>query len=94
MSLLFNQKKPEVKERVEQPNKAVKPAATAPNRPHAAGRRPQRTAATSTKSYRELDTDDSQSESEELPAPKAKDFPIYSVTLAFSYCSYCACTGL
>ncbi|CAB1445715.1 unnamed protein product [Pleuronectes platessa] len=57
-----NQKKHNVKERVEQPKKMVKPAAEAPNRPHAAGRRPRRAAATSTKSYREPDTDDSQSD--------------------------------
>ncbi|XP_053281245.1 synaptonemal complex protein 2 [Pleuronectes platessa] len=57
-----------VKERVEQPKKMVKPAAEAPNRPHAAGRRPRRAAATSTKSYREPDTDDSQSDVEKPPA--------------------------
>ncbi|XP_070767245.1 synaptonemal complex protein 2 [Enoplosus armatus] len=62
-------KKPDVKERVEVPKKTVKPAAS-PNRPHAAGRRPQRAAATSTKSYREPDTEDSQSESEKPPVPK------------------------
>ncbi|XP_075950789.1 synaptonemal complex protein 2 [Anarhichas minor] len=56
-----NKKRPDVKGRVEQPNKAVKPA---PSRPHAAGRRPQRAAAISTKSYVEPDTDDSLSESE------------------------------
>ncbi|KAK9515487.1 hypothetical protein VZT92_026131 [Zoarces viviparus] len=55
-----NKKRPDVKGRVEQPNKAVKPA---PSRPHAAGRRPQRAAAISTKSYVEPDTDDSLSES-------------------------------
>ncbi|XP_029292237.1 synaptonemal complex protein 2 isoform X3 [Cottoperca gobio] len=62
-------KKPDVKERWEQPKKTVEPAA-APNRPHVAGRRPQRTAAISTKSYREADTDDSQSESEKALSPK------------------------
>ncbi|XP_071372422.1 synaptonemal complex protein 2 [Centroberyx affinis] len=56
-------------EAVEQPEKTVKPAA-APNRPAAAGRRPQRAAAITTKSYREPDTDDSQSESEQPPASK------------------------
>ncbi|XP_071331947.1 synaptonemal complex protein 2 isoform X2 [Trachinotus anak] len=60
-----NKKKHDVKERVEQPKKTVKPAA-----PHAAGRRPKRAAATSTKSYREPDTDDSQSESENCLVPK------------------------
>uniref|UniRef100_A0A4W6C0X2 Synaptonemal complex protein 2 n=1 Tax=Lates calcarifer TaxID=8187 RepID=A0A4W6C0X2_LATCA len=64
-----NKKKPSVKLRVEQPKKTVKPAAT-PNRPHAAGRRPKRAAATFTKSYREPDTDDSQSESERPSGPK------------------------
>ncbi|XP_037627905.1 synaptonemal complex protein 2 isoform X4 [Sebastes umbrosus] len=63
-----NKKKPEVEERVEQPKKTAKPAA--PNRPHAAGRRPQRTAAISTKCYRDPDTDNSQSESEKLPDPE------------------------
>ncbi|XP_059189388.1 synaptonemal complex protein 2 isoform X2 [Centropristis striata] len=62
-------KKPELKGRAEQPNKTVNPAA-APSRPHAAGRRLRRTAATCTKSYREPDTDDSQSESEKSPVPK------------------------
>ncbi|XP_040915914.1 synaptonemal complex protein 2-like [Toxotes jaculatrix] len=62
-------KKHNVKESVEQPKKTVKPAAAA-NRPHAAGGRPKRAAATSTKSYREPDTDDSQSESERPLVPK------------------------
>nr|XP_033486036.1 synaptonemal complex protein 2-like [Epinephelus lanceolatus] len=62
-------KKPDVKKRMEQPNKTVKPAVE-PKRPHAAGRRPQRTAATFIKSYRETDTDDSQSEPEEPPVSK------------------------
>ncbi|XP_063745820.1 synaptonemal complex protein 2 [Eleginops maclovinus] len=60
-------------ERVEQPKKTSKPAAAAaapPRRAHAADRRPRRTAAISTKSYREPDTDDSQSESEKLASPK------------------------
>ncbi|XP_049921300.1 synaptonemal complex protein 2-like [Epinephelus moara] len=67
-------KKPDVKKRMEQPNKTVKPAVE-PKRPHAAGRRPQRTAATFIKSYRETDTDDSQSEPEEPPVSKVKYFP-------------------
>ncbi|XP_035863718.1 synaptonemal complex protein 2 isoform X4 [Sander lucioperca] len=67
-------KKPGVQERVEQPNKTVKPA-VAPSRPHAAGRRPRRSAATF-KNYREPDTDDSQSESEKPPVPKANASPI------------------
>ncbi|XP_074501267.1 synaptonemal complex protein 2 [Sebastes fasciatus] len=64
-----NKKKPEVEERVEQPKKTVKPAA-APSRRHAAGRRSQRTAVVSNKSYRDPDTDNSQSESEKPPDPK------------------------
>ncbi|XP_068589399.1 synaptonemal complex protein 2 isoform X3 [Cebidichthys violaceus] len=64
-------KRPDVKGRVEQPNKAVKPA-PAPSRPHAAGRRPQRAAAISTKSYVEPDTDDSLSESENPAVSKGK----------------------
>ncbi|XP_076597979.1 synaptonemal complex protein 2 [Chaetodon auriga] len=65
-----SEKKLNAKERVEQPKKTVKPAA-APSRPHAEGRRrPPRAAAISTKSYKELDTDDSQSESEEPPVSK------------------------
>ncbi|XP_032375632.1 synaptonemal complex protein 2 isoform X3 [Etheostoma spectabile] len=67
-------KKPGVQERVEQPNKTVKPAVP-PSRPHAAGRRPRRSVATS-KNYREPDTDDSQSESEKPPVPKANASPI------------------
>ncbi|XP_053173914.1 synaptonemal complex protein 2 [Scomber japonicus] len=62
-------KKPDVKKAVEQPKKTVKPAA-APDRQHAAGRRPQRAAATTSKSYKEPDTDDSQSESEKHLASK------------------------
>ncbi|TNN87725.1 Synaptonemal complex protein 2 [Liparis tanakae] len=68
-------KRPEVKGRVEQPNKAVK-LAPAPNRLHAAGRRSKRTAAISTKSYKEPDTDDSLSESEKPAVPKAKYFTL------------------
>ncbi|TKS77440.1 Synaptonemal complex protein 2 [Collichthys lucidus] len=56
-------------ERVEHPKKTVKPAA-APNRRHAAGRRPQRAAAACAKSYKEPDTDYSQSESDEPPVSK------------------------
>ncbi|XP_044207947.1 synaptonemal complex protein 2 isoform X3 [Thunnus albacares] len=63
-----NKKKLDVKKAAEQP-KSVKPAA-APSRQHAAGRRSQRAAATIAKSYREPDTDDSQSESEKRLAPK------------------------
>ncbi|XP_023283356.1 synaptonemal complex protein 2 [Seriola lalandi dorsalis] len=63
------QKKHNVKERVVQPKKTVKPAA-APSRPHAAGGRPKRAVHTSTKSYREPDTDDSQSESATPAVPK------------------------
>ncbi|KAM7404534.1 hypothetical protein PAMP_011876 [Pampus punctatissimus] len=62
-------KKPDMKKAVKQPKKTVKPAAE-PRRPHAAGRRPQRAAAITAKSYREPDTDDSQSESEKLLASK------------------------
>lgn len=90
VSLLFNQKKPDMKERVEKPKKTVKPAA--PNRPHPAGRRPQRAAATSTKSYKEPDTDDSQSESENPPVSKAKDFPISYATFSFYKCMNCLST--
>lgn len=80
VSLLFNQKKADMKERVEQPKKTVKPAT--PNRPYTAGRRPQRAAATSAKSYREPDTDDSLSESEKAPVSKANNFPICYVTFS------------
>ncbi|XP_056279683.1 synaptonemal complex protein 2 [Pseudoliparis swirei] len=65
----LNKKRPEVKGRVEQPNKAVK-LAPAPKRLHAAGRRSKRTAAISTKSYKEPDTDDSLSELEKPAVPK------------------------
>lgn len=50
----------------------VEAAVAAPSRPQAAGRRPKRAAATSTKCYRDPDTDGSQSETEEAPASKAK----------------------
>ncbi|KAK5602052.1 hypothetical protein CRENBAI_017232 [Crenichthys baileyi] len=49
--------------------KAVKVAA-APSRPCAVSKRPRRVAATSTKSYKEPDTDDSQSETEKPQSPK------------------------
>ncbi|XP_030588703.1 synaptonemal complex protein 2 isoform X3 [Archocentrus centrarchus] len=55
-----------MKKALGQPKETVKPAA-APRRPHAAGRRPKRAAATSAKSYKEPDTDDSQSEEPEDP---------------------------
>ncbi|XP_037540184.1 synaptonemal complex protein 2 [Nematolebias whitei] len=45
-------------------------AVAAPSGPHAAGRRPKRAAATSTKCYRDPDTDGSQSETEEAHASK------------------------
>ncbi|KAK2897784.1 hypothetical protein Q8A73_014164 [Channa argus] len=54
---------------VEQPKEKVKPAAVS-SRLHAAGTRPKRAAAISTKSYREPNTDSSQSESEKPPVPK------------------------
>lgn len=79
---LFNQKRPEVKGRVEQPNKAVK-LAPAPKRLHAAGRRSKRTAAISTKSYKEPDTDDSLSELEKPAVPKAKYFTLSHVLILF-----------
>ncbi|XP_074537165.1 synaptonemal complex protein 2 [Halichoeres trimaculatus] len=62
-------RKPAMKEIVEQLKKVVKPAA-APSRPHAAVRRSRRAAAALTKTYREAESGDSQSESEEPPAPK------------------------
>ncbi|KAG7227058.1 hypothetical protein INR49_022405, partial [Caranx melampygus] len=64
-----NKKNHNMKGKVEQPKNTVKPAA-APNGQHAAGMRPKRAAALSTKTYKEPDSDDSQSESEKLPAPK------------------------
>lgn len=84
--MLFNQKKPDVKKAVEQPKMTVKPAA-APEEQHAASRRPRRSAATTSKSYREPDTDDSQSESEKHLAPKARDF--FSLSFAKCYNNYC-----
>ncbi|KAM6981964.1 synaptonemal complex protein 2 [Tautogolabrus adspersus] len=72
-------KNPAMKARVEQPKKTVKPAAAAAaSRPHAAGRRSKRAVATSAKSYREPDTDGSQSESEKPNALKPKDNPCSS----------------
>ncbi|XP_034393537.1 synaptonemal complex protein 2 [Cyclopterus lumpus] len=65
----LNKKRPAVKGRVEQQHKPVK-LAPAPKRPYAAGRMSQRTAAISTKSYKEPDTDDSLSESEKPAVPK------------------------
>ncbi|XP_076019485.1 synaptonemal complex protein 2 [Genypterus blacodes] len=65
----LSKKKSCMKEAVVQPKK---PPAGAPNRPTAASRRPQRAAASATKSYREPDTEDSQSEPEQLPVPKQK----------------------
>ena len=73
-----------VKETVEQPKKTVKPGAT-PSRSNAAGRRPKRAAAAYKKSYREPDTDDSQSESEEPLVPKAKDLYISYFTFACQF---------
>ncbi|XP_035513508.1 synaptonemal complex protein 2-like [Morone saxatilis] len=64
-----NKKKLDMKERVEQPKKTVGPAAE-PHRPHVSGRRPRRAAAISTKSYKEPDSDDSQSESVKPPVSK------------------------
>ncbi|XP_033942241.1 synaptonemal complex protein 2 isoform X2 [Pseudochaenichthys georgianus] len=72
-------KKPDVIKRVEQRKKTPKPpaaaaaapeAAAAPSRAQAACRRPRRTAAISTKSYRDPDTDDSQSEAEKPLSPE------------------------
>ena len=66
-----------MKEAVEQPDRQPTiPSRAAP----AAGRRPQRAAATNGKSYREPDTDDSQSEADQPPAPKAKSLqpPCYT----------------
>lgn len=49
--------------------------ATEPDRPNAAVRRPKRAAATTKKSYKELDTDGSLSESETPPVSKANTSP-------------------
>ncbi|KAK0135405.1 Synaptonemal complex protein 2 [Merluccius polli] len=70
-------KRPWVKEAAEQPDRQP----TIPSRAAlAAGRRPQRAVATNGKSYREPDTDDSQSEADQPPAPKAKSLqpPCYT----------------
>ncbi|XP_037336951.2 synaptonemal complex protein 2 [Pungitius pungitius] len=60
-STKLSKKRPEEKVKAEQPKQAVK---AAPDRPLAAGRRPQRAAAIATKNYMEPDTDDSLSEFE------------------------------
>ncbi|XP_034029114.1 synaptonemal complex protein 2 [Thalassophryne amazonica] len=52
--------------------KAEEKPPTASKRRAAAGKRPPRAAATTTKSYREPNTDDSQSEPEQPPAPKQR----------------------
>ena len=105
MSLLYK-KKPHLKKALDQPKNAVdkqqtvKSAAAAPGRPHAAGKRPKRAAATSAKSYREPDTDDSQSEAERHSAPKANNFCISYVIFylnhtaeqtIYTYCAHCTC---
>lgn len=79
VSLLSKQKDHNMKGRVEQPKTTVKPAAAAAatNGLHAAGVRPKRAAALSTKTYKEPDSDDSQPESEKLLPPKAKGSPIF-----------------
>ncbi|XP_077939847.1 uncharacterized protein sycp2 isoform X6 [Gasterosteus aculeatus] len=70
----LSKKRPDEKVRAEQPNQAVK---AAPDRPHAAARRPQRAAAIFTKSYMEPETDDSLSEFEH-PAVSKTDLPVLS----------------
>ncbi|KAL6119851.1 sycp2l [Pungitius sinensis] len=60
-STKLSKKRPDEKVKAEQPKQSVK---AAPDRPLAAGRRPQRAAAIATKNYMEPDTDDSLSESE------------------------------
>ncbi|XP_043982155.1 synaptonemal complex protein 2 [Gambusia affinis] len=57
-----------IQEAMDQP-KAVKQAAVS-SKPQAAARRPRRVAATSTKNYKEPDTDDNQSETETPQSPK------------------------
>ncbi|XP_068162018.1 synaptonemal complex protein 2 [Antennarius striatus] len=57
------------KKRRRQPKKMEMTAG--PTRPHAARRRPQRAAATCTKSYKEQDTDDSQAEPDTPSVPKS-----------------------
>lgn len=56
-----------------QPKPVDEAAAAAPSRTHAACRRPKRAAAASIKRYRDPDTDESLSETEETHASKAKD---------------------
>ncbi|XP_058499749.1 synaptonemal complex protein 2 isoform X5 [Solea solea] len=63
------QRKQSMKERVEKPKKAMRPEAE-PSRQCAAGRRPKRAAATFPKNYKEPDTDDSQSVSEDPTVPE------------------------
>lgn len=78
VSLLSKQKDHNMKGRVQQPKTTVKPAAAAAtNGLHAAGVRPKRAAALSTKTYKEPESDDSQSESEKLLPPKAKGSLIF-----------------
>ncbi|XP_075331608.1 uncharacterized protein sycp2 [Odontesthes bonariensis] len=85
---LLHKKKPYLKKALDQPKKAVdklqtvKSAAAAP---HAAGKRPKRAVATSAKSYRDPDTDDSQSEAERHSAPKANNFCISYVIFFLSH---------
>ncbi|XP_047465945.1 synaptonemal complex protein 2 isoform X2 [Mugil cephalus] len=62
-------KKSNMKNELYQPKTEKQPAAT-PSKAHAASKRPKRAAATSTKNYREPDTDDNLSEPEKPPAPK------------------------
>ncbi|XP_041654666.1 synaptonemal complex protein 2 [Cheilinus undulatus] len=74
-----NKNKPTVKVRAVQPKKRVKQAAE-PSRPHEAVRRPRRAAAAFAKSYREPDTDDSQSESDKPLTSEAEDNPSSATT--------------
>ncbi|KAM6924887.1 synaptonemal complex protein 2 [Xenentodon cancila] len=72
-----SKKNPNVKKAPAQPKQALDQlqmvkAAVATNKPHATGKRPSRAAATSMKSYREPDTDESQSELQEPPALKLR----------------------
>ncbi|KAG7520462.1 hypothetical protein JOB18_029913 [Solea senegalensis] len=64
-----SERKQSMKERVEKPKKAMKPEAE-PSRQSAVVRRPTRAAATFPKNYREPDTDDSQSVSEDPTVPE------------------------
>lgn len=82
VSLLY-QKNGRMKRDLGQPKERVKLAA-APSRQHAATKRPKRVAATSTRSYKEPDTDDSQPEEpEDPPATKAGDRLLF---LKHCYC--------